>query len=224
MSDKAKIIYTITDEAPALATHSLLPIIEAYTAAAGVAVETRDISLSGRVLASLSEFLPAEQKTADHLSELGELAKAPDANIIKLPNISASMPQLIACIKELQIQGYALPDYPSVPKTDKEQAIKAAYDRVKGSAVNPVLREGNSDRRAAAAVKQYAKNNPHRMGAWSADSKSVVSSMSAADFFANEKSVTVPEATTAKIELHVGIEPTTKKRTRQMRRRMVWPG
>ena len=201
MSDKAKIIYTITDEAPALATHSLLPIIEAYTAAAGVAVETRDISLSGRVLASLSEFLPAEQKTADHLSELGELAKAPDANIIKLPNISASMPQLIACIKELQAHGYALPDYPSVPKTDKEQAIKAAYDRVKGSAVNPVLREGNSDRRAAAAVKQYAKNNPHRMGAWSADSKSVVSSMSAADFFANEKSVTVPEATTAKIEL-----------------------
>ena len=201
MSDKAKIIYTITDEAPALATHSLLPIIEAYTAAAGVAVETRDISLSGRVLASLSEFLPAEQKTADHLSELGELAKAPDANIIKLPNISASMPQLIACIKELQAQGYALPDYPSVPKTDKEQAIKAAYDRVKGSAVNPVLREGNSDRRAAAAVKQYAKNNPHRMGAWSADSKSTVSSMPAADFFANEKSVTIPEATIAKIEL-----------------------
>ena len=201
MSDKAKIIYTITDEAPALATHSLLPIIEAYTAAAGVAVETRDISLSGRVLASLSEFLPAEQKTADHLSELGDLAKAPDANIIKLPNISASMPQLIACIKELQAQGYALPDYPSVPKTDKEQAIKAAYDRVKGSAVNPVLREGNSDRRAAAAVKQYAKNNPHRMGAWSADSKSTVSSMPAADFFANEKSVTIPEATIAKIEL-----------------------
>ena len=131
MSDKAKIIYTITDEAPALATHSLLPIIEAYTAAAGVAVETRDISLAGRVLASLSEFLPAEQKTADHLSELGDLAKAPDANIIKLPNISASMPQLIACIKELQAQGYALPDYPSVPKTDKEQAIKAAYDRVR---------------------------------------------------------------------------------------------
>ena len=201
MSDKAKIIYTITDEAPALATHSLLPIIEAYTAAAGVAVETRDISLAGRVLASLSEFLPAEQKTADHLSELGDLAKAPDANIIKLPNISASMPQLIACIKELQAQGYALHDYPSVPKTDKEQAIKAAYDRVKGSAVNPVLREGNSDRRAAAAVKQYAKTNPHRMGALSADSKSTVSSMPAADFFANEKSVTIPEATIAKIEL-----------------------
>ncbi|MDQ8207033.1 NADP-dependent isocitrate dehydrogenase [Coraliomargarita sp. SDUM461003] len=201
MSDKAKIIYTITDEAPALATHSLLPIIEAYTAAAGVAVETRDISLAGRVLASLSEFLPADQKTADHLAELGDLAKAPDANIIKLPNISASMPQLIACIKELQAQGFALPDYPSDAKSDEEKAIQAAYDRVRGSAVNPVLREGNSDRRAAAAVKQYAKNNPHRMGAWSADSKSTVSSMPDSDFYANEKSVTLPEATTAKIEL-----------------------
>jgi len=201
MSDKAKIIYTITDEAPALATHSLLPIIEAYTAAAGVAVETRDISLAGRVLASLSEFLPADQKTPDHLAELGDLAKAPDANIIKLPNVSASMPQLIACIKELQAKGFALPDYPNEAKTDQEQAIKAAYDRVKGSAVNPVLREGNSDRRAAAAVKQYARNNPHRMGAWSADSQSTVSSMSGADFFGNEKSVTIPAATTAKIEL-----------------------
>ncbi|MBT62380.1 MAG: isocitrate dehydrogenase (NADP(+)) [Puniceicoccaceae bacterium] len=201
MSDKAKIIYTITDEAPALATHSFLPIIEAYTAAAGVAVETRDISLAGRVLASLSEFLPADQKTADHLAELGDLAKAPDANIIKLPNISASMPQLIACIKELQAQGFALPDYPSDAKTDEEKAIQAAYDRVRGSAVNPVLREGNSDRRAAAAVKQYAKNNPHRMGAWSADSKSTVSSMPDSDFYANEKSVTLSEATTAKIEL-----------------------
>ncbi|WPJ97932.1 NADP-dependent isocitrate dehydrogenase [Coraliomargarita algicola] len=201
MSDKAKIIYTITDEAPALATHSLLPIIEAYTAAAGVSVETRDISLAGRVLASLSEFLPADQKTPDHLAELGALAKAPDANIIKLPNISASMPQLIACIKELQAQGFALPDYPSDAKTDEGKAIQAAYDRVRGSAVNPVLREGNSDRRAAAAVKQYAKNNPHRMGAWSADSKSTVSSMPDSDFYANEKSVTLPEATTAKIEL-----------------------
>ncbi len=201
MSDKAKIIYTITDEAPALATHSLLPIIAAYTAAAGVAVETRDISLAGRVLASLSDFLPADQKTPDHLAELGELAKAPDANIIKLPNVSASMPQLIACIKELQAQGYKLPDYPNDPKTDEEQAIKAAYDRVKGSAVNPVLREGNSDRRAAVAVKQYAKNNPHRMGAWSSDSKSTVSSMADADFFGNEKSVTIPAATTATIEL-----------------------
>lgn len=201
MSDKAKIIYTITDEAPALATHSLLPIIEAYTAAAGVSVETRDISLAGRVLASLSEFLPADQQTPDHLAELGNLAKEPDANIIKLPNISASMPQLIACIKELQAKGYALPDYPGEPKTDEEKAVKVAYDRVKGSAVNPVLREGNSDRRAADAVKQYAKNNPHRMGEWSVDSKSTVSSMSGADFFGNEKSVTIPNATTAKIEL-----------------------
>lgn len=201
MSDKAKIIYTITDEAPALATHSLLPIIEAYTAAAGVAVETRDISLAGRVLANLSEFLPADQKTADHLAELGDLAKTAEANIIKLPNISASMPQLIACIKELQANGFALPDYPDSPKTEEEGAIKAAYDRVKGSAVNPILREGNSDRRAALAVKQYAKNNPHRMGAWSTDSKSTVSSMGDLDFFANEKSVTIPSATSAKIEL-----------------------
>ena len=201
MSDKAKIIYTITDEAPALATHSLLPIIEAYTAAAGVAVETRDISLAGRVLANLSKFLPADQKTADHLAELGDLAKTAEANIIKLPNISASMPQLIACIKELQANGFALPDYPDSPKTEEEGAIKAAYDRVKGSAVNPILREGNSDRRAALAVKQYAKNNPHRMGAWSTDSKSTVSSMGDLDFFANEKSVTIPSATSAKIEL-----------------------
>ena len=201
MSDKAKIIYTITDEAPALATHSLLPIIEAYTAAAGVAVETRDISLAGRVLANLSEFLPADQKTADHLAELGDLAKTAEANIIKLPNISASMPQLIACIKELQANGFALPDYPDSPRTDEEESIKAAYDRVKGSAVNPVLREGNSDRRAAVAVKQYAKNNPHRMGAWSADSKSTVSSMVGSDFFGNEKSVTIPAASNVKIEL-----------------------
>jgi len=201
MSDKAKIIYTITDEAPALATHSLLPIIEAYTAAAGVAVETRDISLAGRVLANLSEFLPADQKTADHLAELGDLAKTAEANIIKLPNISASMPQLIACIKELQANGFALPDYPDSPKTEEEGAIKAAYNRIKGSAVNPILREGNSDRRAALAVKQYAKNNPHRMGAWNADSKSTVSSMGDSDFFANEKSVTISVATSAKIEL-----------------------
>ena len=201
MSDKAKIIYTITDEAPALATHSLLPIIESYTAAAGVAVETRDISLAGRILANLSEFLPSDQKTADHLAELGDLAKTAEANIIKLPNISASMPQLIACIKELQANGFVLPDYPDSPKTKEEESIKAAYDRVKGSAVNPVLREGNSDRRAALAVKQYAKNNPHRMGPWSADSKSTVSSMADSDFFGNEKSVTIPAATTVKIEL-----------------------
>ncbi len=201
MSDKAKIIYTITDEAPALATHSLLPIIEAYTSAAGVAVETRDISLSGRILANFPEALTAEQRISDDLAELGDLAKAPDANIIKLPNISASVPQMNAAIAELQAKGYALPEYPEVATTDEEKAVKAAYDKIKGSAVNPVVREGNSDRRAAGAVKQYAKDNPHRMGAWSADSKSTVASMTAGDFFGNEKSVTIPVATTAKIEL-----------------------
>jgi isocitrate dehydrogenase len=201
MSDKAKIIYTITDEAPALATHSLLPIIAAYTSAAGVAVETRDISLSGRILANFPDALTEEQRVSDALAELGDLAKAPDANIIKLPNISASVPQMNAAIAELQAKGYALPDYPEEAKTDAEKSAKATYDKIKGSAVNPVLREGNSDRRAAAAVKQYAKNNPHRMGAWSADSKSTVSSMTTGDFFGNEKSVTIAEATTAKIEL-----------------------
>ncbi|MEN8662383.1 MAG: NADP-dependent isocitrate dehydrogenase [Lentimonas sp.] len=205
MSDKAKIIYTITDEAPALATHSLLPIIAAYTSAAGVAVETRDISLSGRILANFSDSLTPEQRIADDLAELGDLAKVPDANIIKLPNISASIPQMNACIKELQAKGYALPNYPEDPKTDAEVAAKATYDKIKGSAVNPVLREGNSDRRAAGAVKQYAKDNPHRMGVWSADSKSVVSSMPANDFFGNEKSVTVESATTATIE-HISEE------------------
>ena len=200
MSDKAKIIYTITDEAPALATYSLLPIIKAYTSAAGIDVETRDISLAGRILASLSEFLPEEQKVDDALVELGKLVKKPEANVIKLPNISASVPQMKAAIAELQAHGYALPDYPEEVSTDEKTQIKAIYDKVKGSAVNPVLREGNSDRRAAAAVKQYAKNNPHHMGAWSTDSKSIVSSMSEGDFFGNEKSVTLPEATTARIE------------------------
>ncbi len=200
MNDPAKIIYTITDEAPALATYSLLPIIKAYTAAAGVMVETRDISLAGRVLASISDFLPSEQKVADHLAELGELAKSPSANIIKLPNISASMPQLLACIKELQDNGFELPDYPINPQTEESYEIKSAYDRVKGSAVNPVLREGNSDRRAASAVKLYAKSNPHQMGEWEKDSKSMVSSMQNSDFFANEKSVTLHNATTGKIE------------------------
>ncbi|MFP4069924.1 MAG: NADP-dependent isocitrate dehydrogenase [Opitutales bacterium] len=201
MSHKEKIIYTITDEAPALATHSLLPVIEAYTGAAGVSVETRDISLAGRVLAVMSDFLPEDQRVSDDLAELGEMAKTPEANIIKLPNISASVPQLIACIKELQSQGYALPDYPQEPANDEAKAIRAAYDKVKGSAVNPVLREGNSDRRSAPAVKQYAKNHPHRMGEWSADSKSRVSSMSGDDFFGNEKSVTLTDATVARIEL-----------------------
>ncbi|MCK5676050.1 MAG: NADP-dependent isocitrate dehydrogenase, partial [Verrucomicrobia bacterium] len=201
MSDKAKIIYTITDEAPALATQSLLPIIEAYTGAAGVVVETRDISLAGRILAHFPDALTEEQRVGDALAELGELAMTPEANIIKLPNISASAPQIKAAIAELQSKGFKLPDYPEEPATDEEKAIQERYDKVKGSAVNPVLREGNSDRRAAAAVKQYAKHHPHPMGAWSADSKSVVSSMSDNDFFGNEKSVTVPEATTMKFEL-----------------------
>ncbi|NOU36837.1 MAG: NADP-dependent isocitrate dehydrogenase [Kiritimatiellaceae bacterium] len=194
MNNKAKIIYTITDEAPALATQSLLPIIEAFTAAAGVTVEPRDISLAGRILAAFPDFLTEKQRVPDALTELGALTLQPEANIIKLPNISASMPQLKACIAELQSKGFKLPDY-------DDPSAKPRYDKIKGSAVNPVLREGNSDRRCAAAVKQYAKNNPHRMGAWSPDSKSVVSSMSANDFFGNEKSVTVPSATVAKIEL-----------------------
>jgi isocitrate dehydrogenase len=201
MSDKEKILYTITDEAPALATLSLLPIISAYTAAAGVSVETRDISLSGRILANFPDFLAEGQQISDALAELGELAKTPEANIIKLPNISASIPQMKAAIAELQTQGYQVPDYPEEPSTEEEATIKARYDKIKGSAVNPVLREGNSDRRAAAAVKRYAKNNPHRMGAWSVRSQSVVSSMPANDFFGNEKSVTIPAATCAKIEL-----------------------
>lgn len=201
MSEQEKILYTITDEAPALATHSLLPVIQAYTAAAGVSVETRDISLSGRILANFPDCLEEGQRIPDALTELGELAKTPEANIIKLPNISASIPQMKAAIAELQSQGYALPDYPEEPASEAERAVKSRYDKIKGSAVNPVLREGNSDRRAAAAVKQYARKHPHRMGAWSPDSKSAVSSMSSDDFFANEQSVTLPEATTARIEL-----------------------
>jgi len=194
MSEKAKIIYTITDEAPALATRSLLPIIQAYTEAAGVVVETRDISLAGRILAHFPDYLSDAQRVSDALAELGELALTPEANIIKLPNISASIPQMKAAIAELQAKGYALPEYDDPDAQPK-------YDKVKGSAVNPVLREGNSDRRAADAVKQYARKHPHSMGAWSADSKSKVSHMAGNDFFGNEKSVTVPDATTARIEL-----------------------
>ncbi len=205
MANQGKIIYTITDEAPALATYSFLPIIQAFASPAGVKVETRDISLSGRVISSFPERLTEEQRINDDLAELGALAKTPEANIIKLPNISASIPQLIATIKELQAKGYDLPDYPTEPKTDEEKEIKARYDKVKGSAVNPVLREGNSDRRAPKAVKDYAKANPHRMGAWSADSKSNVASMDGGDFFENEKSVTVSEATDVKIE-HVAVD------------------
>ncbi len=195
-----KIIYTLTDEAPALATYSLLPIVQAFTKAAGIAVETRDISLSGRILATFSDSLKPEQKQKDDLAELGELAKTPQANIIKLPNISASVPQLKAAIKELQSQGYAIPDYPEDPKTDAEKQIKARYAKVLGSAVNPVLREGNSDRRVANAVKQYARKHPHSMGKWSADSKTHVSSMSSGDFYGNEQAAVVPAAQSLKIE------------------------
>ncbi len=201
MATKAtKIIYTKTDEAPMLATYSFLPIINAFSKAAGVAVELRDISLAGRILAVFPDYLTAQQKQPDALAELGELAKTPEANIIKLPNISASIPQIQATIKELQSQGYKLPDYPENPKDDKEKDIKARYDKVKGSAVNPVLREGNSDRRAPLSVKQHARKHPHKMGAWSPDSKTHVSHMKGGDFRSNEKSMTVPAATTARVE------------------------
>ena len=197
----SKIIYTKTDEAPALATYSLLPIIKAFTDAAGVEVETRDISLSGRVIANFPDYLKEEQKISDALAELGDLAKTPEANIIKLPNISASIPQLQATIKELQDKGYALPDYPEEPANDKEKEVKARYDKIKGSAVNPVLREGNSDRRAPGSVKNYAKKNPHSMGAWSGDSLSHVASMEEGDFFGSEQSTTIQQADDLRIEL-----------------------
>ncbi|MFI1095838.1 NADP-dependent isocitrate dehydrogenase [Streptomyces sp. NPDC020917] len=195
------IIYTHTDEAPALATYSFLPVVEAYAATAGVTVETRDISLAGRIIAVFPEYLQEGQRIDDALAELGELAKTPGANIIKLPNVSASIPQLKAAIAELQQQGYALPEYPDDPKTDEERDVRARYDRIKGSAVNPVLREGNSDRRAAAAVKNYAKAHPHRMGAWSADSRTNVATMGVDDFRTTEKSAVVPGAGSLRIEL-----------------------
>jgi isocitrate dehydrogenase len=201
MTTKAdKIIYTKTDEAPMLATYSFLPIINAFSKAAGVAVELRDISLAGRILAVFPDYLTPEQKQADALSELGELAKTPEANIIKLPNISASLPQLQETVKELQGQGYKLPDYPENPKDDKEKDIKSRYDKVKGSAVNPVLREGNSDRRAPLSVKAHTRKHPHKMGAWSPDSKTHVSHMKGGDFRSNEKSMTTTAATDARIE------------------------
>ncbi|CAE6900067.1 Isocitrate dehydrogenase [Vibrio sp. B1REV9] len=209
-TEKPTIIYTITDEAPALATYSLLPIIQSFTASSGINVDTRDISLAGRIIANFPEHLKQEQRIGDALAELGELAKTPQANIIKLPNISASIPQLKAAIKELQAKGYALPNYPEEPSTYEEEAIKATYDKIKGSAVNPVLREGNSDRRAPLSVKNYAKKNPHSMGAWSADSKSHVASMSGSDFFGSEKSVTISGATKAKIEF-VGADGSVKE-------------
>ena len=196
----SKIIYTLTDEAPMLATASLLPIVRAYAGTAGVELETRDISLAGRILAAFKDVLPEEQRTADALAELGELVKSPEANVIKLPNISASVPQPRAAIKELQADGYALPEYPDEPKTDEEKDAKARYDSVKGSAVNPVLREGNSDRRAPKAVKAYAKRFPHSMGEWTPDSKTAVATMGADDFRANEQSVTLPAADVLTIE------------------------
>ncbi len=205
---EAKIIYTHTDEAPALATYSLLPIVEAFAAAAGVGVETRDISLAGRIVANFSDLLPPEQQAPDALAELGELAKTPEANIIKLPNISASVPQLKAAIGELQAQGYALPDYPDDPSTDAEVDARARYSKVMGSAVNPVLREGNSDRRAPKAVKEFARKHPHSMGAWSPESKTHVATMSEGDFFSNEQSVTVGSNDSLRIE-HVAADGTT---------------
>ena len=206
-TDTPKIIYTKTDEAPALATYSLLPIVQAFTKAAGVVVETRDISLAGRIIANFPEYLTEEQRISDALAELGELTQFEEANIIKLPNISASIPQLVAAIKELQSKGYALPDYPVEPQNAEEKEAKSRYDKIKGSAVNPVLREGNSDRRAPKAVKEYARTNPHSMGAWSADSKSNVATMNGGDFYANEKSVEVADADTVRIE-HVAEDGT----------------
>lgn len=200
MPTRSKIIYTFTDEAPALATYSLLPIVEAFTASADIAVETRDISLAGRILASFPEQL-GDKAVADHLAELGDLAVTPEANIIKLPNISASVPQLQAAIKELQAQGYALPDYPETVTTAAEKDARARYDKVKGSAVNPVLREGNSDRRAPLSVKNYARKHPHKMGAWAADSKSHVAHMSTGDFYGSEKAALIDAAGSVKIEL-----------------------
>jgi isocitrate dehydrogenase len=204
-------LYTIVDEAPELASASLLPIIRSFAAAAGVSVGTKDISLAGRIIATFPESLTEEQRQSDDLAALGELVKTPEANVIKLPNISASVPQLVAAIKELQSQGYALPDYPEEPSTDEEKAIRARYDGIKGSAVNPVLREGNSDRRAAAAVKTYAQNNPHRMGEWTSDSKTRVAAMDGGDFFSNEVSATLPNAATAKIVLETASGETVLK-------------
>lgn len=208
-NQKSKIIYTKTDEAPFLATHSLLPIVESFTAKAGIQIETKDISLAARVLAVFPEYLEEKQKVIDALAELGEIVQTPEANIIKLPNISASVPQLTATIEELQSKGYAIPNYPESPANEEEKTIKARYDKVKGSAVNPVLREGNSDRRAPRAVKNYAKVNPHSMGAWSADSKSHVATMDSGDFHHNEKSTCVANATDVKIELFSNDESTT---------------
>ncbi|MBK44707.1 MAG: isocitrate dehydrogenase (NADP(+)) [Roseovarius sp.] len=211
MADTPDIIYTKVDEAPELASASLLPIIRRFAAAAGVTVETRDISLSGRILAAFPDHLTEAQRVSDDLAALGELVKTPRANVIKLPNISASVPQLVAAIRELQGQGYAIPDYPEAPETGAEKEVRARYDAIKGSAVNPVLREGNSDRRAAAAVKSYAQKNPHRMGDWSPESKTRVATMSAGDFFSNERSATLDRDATARIVLETAAGETVLK-------------
>ncbi|MDI5897436.1 NADP-dependent isocitrate dehydrogenase [Flavobacterium yafengii] len=200
MTQKSKIFYTLTDEAPLLATYSFLPIVQAFTSTSDIEIETRDISLAGRILANFPEFLTEDQKTGDALLELGQLATAPEANIIKLPNVSASVPQLKSAIAELQSHGYNLPNFPEEPQNEPETTIKAKYSKILGSAVNPVLREGNSDRRAPKAVKNYAKANPHSMGAWSADSKTQVASMESGDFYGSEKSITLADATDVKIE------------------------
>ena len=200
MAQKSKIFYTLTDEAPLLATYSFLPIVQAFTGTSDIEIETRDISLAGRILANFPEYLADNQKTGDALAELGQLATTPEANIIKLPNVSASVPQLKAAIAELQSHGYALPNFPEEPQTEEEKNVKAKYAKILGSAVNPVLREGNSDRRAPKAVKNYAKANPHSMGAWSSSSKTHVASMETGDFYGSEKSVTVAEASDVKIE------------------------
>src|SRR5476651_1982831 len=211
-----EIMWTKVDEAPALATYSLLPIVEAFVGAAGVSVTLKDISLAGRILASVADKLPPAQRVSDELAELGALTLKPDANIMKLPNISASIPQLRAAIKELQGKGYGVPDYPDSPKTEGEKDIKSRYDKVFGSVVNPVLREGNSDRRAAGAVKQYARNNPHKMGAWTSDSKSHVAYMPSGDYYGSEISATVAAATNARIELvgKDGVVTVLKAKTR----------
>ncbi|MDH5412879.1 MAG: NADP-dependent isocitrate dehydrogenase, partial [Flavobacteriaceae bacterium] len=199
MTKKPCIVYTKTDEAPALATHSFLPIVQAFTKTSGIHLEIKDISLAGRILANFPDFLTTTQQVPDALLELGELAKKPEANIIKLPNISASIPQLKAAIEELQSKGFNIPNYPDEPNNDKEKEIKVRYDRIKGSAVNPVLREGNSDRRAPKAVKNYAKKNPHSMGPWNSDSKTHVATMTEGDFYHNEKSITIKTSTDVKI-------------------------
>jgi len=208
MTQKSTILYTKTDEAPLLATYSLLPILRAFTLPADITLELPDISLAGRILASFPEGLSEDQRVEDALAELGRLAQTPEANIIKLPNVSASVPQMKAAIAELQAKGFAVPEYPEDPKTDEERAIARRYGKVMGSAVNPVLREGNSDRRAPHAVKEYARAHPHPMGAWTSESKTHVSTMGAGDFFHNEKSLTVPAATTVRIE-HVAADGTT---------------